>query len=118
MSEYCSINVNLNASAQMKSVIKYNVKIAAQDAACSPAVHSKSAKIMKPKHEASLSEIDLFAGGYVATIIEKQAAQIIMPRRPKKEGIAPISPKTDIPRAIVADCVPRVAPPRLVYLYR
>ena len=111
MFEYCSAKVRRRASAHRKSAIKYKEKIAAQLMACSCPHQAISAKIMKPKQEALLSEIVLFAGGQVVIIIAKNAAEIIIAKMLKKSGIAPANPKHEMPMAMAADCMPSVAPP-------
>ena len=96
--------------------MKYRQNIKTQPAAFSVNVHTINENNKKPKQFASLFDIFNLAGYHVNDIRAKNPAVNIIPKTPKKDGIAPISRKIAMPTAMVIDCMESIASPMLAYL--
>ena len=117
MFEYLSIKDNLNKNAHKISMMKYRQNIKTHPVAFSVEVHVINENNIKPKQLASSFDIFSLAGYQVNDIRAKNPAMKILPKIPKKVGIAPISPKIAIPKAIAIDCIDNIPSPVLAYLY-
>ena len=117
MFEYLSIKDNFSNNAHKISIMKYRQNIKTHPAAFSVEAQAIKENNINPKQLASLFDIFSRAGYQVNDIRAKNPAVKIIPKVPKKAGIAPIRPKIAIPPAMVIDCIDSNASPIFAYLY-